>query len=285
MACIKFQAECHYTSATPTETRVQALKRKYDEARDETNCYRELYQYLHNSAESQALEILRCIRLDTNPAAVLRQVQGGDLLRPPTSPVNETRLRYEFPYRSAMPLIIQRSNNAYLTSILYEAVNMDQQDRDQVLDQMKLAQEKQEAVDMAGRFSPAHLTPYHAAKHVDPLLSGVQAASWTSVISDDALFATLISAYLVHEYPTFPAFQKDIFLRAMVEGDGRFCSPLLVNIVLAAGCVRLTPSLSPLAAAASSSLLMEGVILALPSWHPQPCQVLGSAQPRLPLSR
>jgi hypothetical protein len=42
---------------------------------------------------------------------------------------------------------------------------------------------------------------------------------------------------LLHHHATYPSFHKDIFLQALRDGDERFCSPLLVNAVLAEGCV------------------------------------------------
>ena len=246
MACVKHGSECHYASASPSETYSQALKRKCDETREETDIYKELYQYLRDLPENQGLEVLRRIRLGATVTTIVRQIKDGDLLLQ-MSLVSETRLRYEFPYRATMPLAIARSNNAYLCSILYEALYIEDQDRDQErqqgqpLYQGDQQQQQQQTRNLASHCSLPYLKPYHAAKHVDPLLPAVDATKWTSVISDNDLFMALLSAYFLHGYPANPVFQKDTFLEAMVNGDDRFCSPLLVNAVMAEACVWSNP--------------------------------------------
>jgi hypothetical protein len=95
---------------------------------------------------------------------------------------------------------------------------------------------KKEAADepQLSEYHSMYLKPYHAAELVDPLLD-VSVSSWTSVISDNELLRHLLSAYFIHQHPRFFPFHKDIFLRDMGGGRTRFCSPLLVNAVLAAG--------------------------------------------------
>jgi hypothetical protein len=78
---------------------------------------------------------------------------------------------------------------------------------------------------------------YHAAELMDPHIPNIQVSKWTSVESDDELLRTLLQAYFFHDYTTYTCSQKDIFLQAMRDGDARFCSPLLVNVVLAEACV------------------------------------------------
>lgn len=176
--------------------------------------------------------------MGVNPSSLVRQIQDGDLLLQ-VSLVPETRLRYDFPYRSGMPSVVLQSNNPYLSSILHEAVYSD-------FDHRKTPEDKalQRQVNEGSRqYPPAYTTPYHAATLVEPRLSNVDVTKWTTVISDNDLFKTLLSAYFIYEYPTYPAFQKDIFLQALVEGDTRYCSPLLVNSLLAEACVSVQVAL------------------------------------------
>lgn len=135
-----------------------------------------------------------------------------------------------------MPSAIERSSNMYLDSVLYQIVQEVNGIPEQV-DTAKSPPQISQLQQLATRHSPAYLRPYHSARHIDPRLSIVDVTRWTSVIVDNDLFASLISAYITYEYPAFPVFQKDIFLEAMVSGDGRFCSPLLVNALLAKACV------------------------------------------------
>ncbi|PBP26673.1 fungal specific transcription factor domain-containing protein [Diplocarpon rosae] len=61
-------------------------------------------------------------------------------------------------------------------------------------------------------------------------------ASWTSVTSDGAFIEHLMSLYFCWEYPTFASLNKEHFLEDMRAGNPRYCSPLVVNALLAVGC-------------------------------------------------
>lgn len=67
----------------------------------------------------------------------------------------------------------------------------------------------------------------------------VPAKPWTSVTADDAFVSHLISLYFTWQQPTFMWVDRDPFLSDMKAGKlgSRFCSPLLVNILLAVACV------------------------------------------------
>ncbi|KAF4470200.1 Zn(2)-C6 fungal-type DNA-binding domain [Fusarium albosuccineum] len=97
--------------------------------------------------------------------------------------------------------------------------------------------ERQGSGDRVARADQApYLTPYSAAEIVDPHMWNVTCAKWTSVIKDDQLLRQLLNSYFLHQYSPFFAFQKDYFLQDMARGGSRFCSPLLVNTILAAAC-------------------------------------------------
>ncbi|KAK9857273.1 hypothetical protein MYU51_020547 [Penicillium brevicompactum] len=66
----------------------------------------------------------------------------------------------------------------------------------------------------------------------------VPAKPWTSVTADDAFVSHLISLYFTWQQPTFMWVDRDPFLSDMKAGKlgSRFCSPLLVNILLAVAC-------------------------------------------------
>lgn len=67
----------------------------------------------------------------------------------------------------------------------------------------------------------------------------VPAKPWTSVTNDDALVSHLISLHFSWSGCTSYWMDRDLFLRDMRSGklDSRFCSPLLVNSILAMACV------------------------------------------------
>lgn len=73
----------------------------------------------------------------------------------------------------------------------------------------------------------------------DMPLFEVPAKPWTSVTDDDAFVSHLISLYFTWQQPTFRWIDRDLFLADMKTGklSSRFCSPLLVNILLTVACV------------------------------------------------
>ena len=76
----------------------------------------------------------------------------------------------------------------------------------------------------------------------------VPAKPWTTVTDDDAFVSHLISLYFTWQQPTFMWVDREPFLADMKAGKlgSRFCSPLLVNILLAVACVSPPSSQSPL---------------------------------------
>lgn len=64
----------------------------------------------------------------------------------------------------------------------------------------------------------------------------VPPGTWTTVTSDAGLVQHLLALYFCWEYPTFASLSKEHFLKDFAEGRPRFCSPILVNALLALGC-------------------------------------------------
>ncbi|EYE94972.1 putative C6 transcription factor [Aspergillus ruber CBS 135680] len=66
----------------------------------------------------------------------------------------------------------------------------------------------------------------------------VPAKPWTTVTEDDDLVSHLISLYFTWDYPFYSFLDRDVFLRHMAMGnlETEFCSPFLVNAILANAC-------------------------------------------------
>lgn len=67
------------------------------------------------------------------------------------------------------------------------------------------------------------------------------AQPWTSVTSDSAFVSHLISLWLAWDHVCRNWIDRDLFIKAMQSGDvnSPFCSPFLVNAILAQACVSL----------------------------------------------
>ncbi|GJC97042.1 nitrate assimilation regulatory protein nira [Colletotrichum higginsianum] len=59
---------------------------------------------------------------------------------------------------------------------------------------------------------------------------------WTNITDDGSLVQHLLALYFCWEYPTFASLSKEHFLRDFQNGVHRYCSPILVNALLALGC-------------------------------------------------
>ena len=66
--------------------------------------------------------------------------------------------------------------------------------------------------------------------------NNVPASAWTNVTADSGLVEHLLALYFCWEYPTFASLSKEHFLCDFREGSSKFCSPMLVNSLLALGC-------------------------------------------------
>jgi hypothetical protein len=61
-------------------------------------------------------------------------------------------------------------------------------------------------------------------------------SQWTELPFSDSVIEHLLLLYFCWEYPIFSSFSKRHFARDFNTGRGKFCSPLLVNSILAVGC-------------------------------------------------
>lgn len=67
----------------------------------------------------------------------------------------------------------------------------------------------------------------------------VPAQPWTSVTEDDSFVSHLVSLYFTWQHPVLNWIDRDLFIRDMRSKKlgSKFCSPLLVNSILAVACV------------------------------------------------
>jgi hypothetical protein len=74
----------------------------------------------------------------------------------------------------------------------------------------------------------------------------VPARPWTTVTDSDDLVSHLVSLYLTWGYPFYAFFCRETFVKHMRMGNlnSDFCSPFLVNALLANACVSYNPSSS-----------------------------------------
>ncbi|KAM0457974.1 hypothetical protein ACHAO4_002695 [Trichoderma viride] len=229
-SCESREILCQYPSAYRGENFTAALKRRCLEENEKSTSFQEIFSTLQNCSDKDAMTMFNLVRQGVDPKYLLKQMKECDFVFQ-LAVVPESRRRYQFPYLPTMPIRLQTPDNPYLKSVLYETVFL-QPDEDSSDEES----DSDSADTRLGRYRNVYMRPYHAAEVLDPLIDLVKPSEWTAVIADDRLMRALLRAYLLHEYPTFPVFHKDIFFQAMINHDKRFCSSLLVNVLLAEAC-------------------------------------------------
>ncbi len=188
----------------------------------------QLVHLIRTAPEEQSREIYRRMRAGAQPESLVRLLQNGDLTSQ-REVVPTTALHYEFPYTSSMPGYLLSTDNVYLRSLIYDPSALGARSA-------YLTSPSRNGLHIVGADAP-YLKPYHLAEVADERFYHVVPSRWTRVSSDNELLVKLLNQYFMHAYPSFPAFQKDLFLDDMVSGQDRFCSELLVNAIFAHACV------------------------------------------------
>ncbi|KAF3003580.1 hypothetical protein E8E13_006619 [Curvularia kusanoi] len=173
----------------------------------------ELIKLMKSSSDEDAINILRRVRAGADPETVVRQVRDGNLLMQ-LSLVPETRRQYDLPYKADMPALLLTPDNLYVPSAILKGKAI---------------------LEDTGQ-NPSFTKPYHAAIVSDALIDRVTISKWTTVIASDKLLRQLLRSFFQFAYAEWFPFHKDLFLSDMVTGRTEFCSPLLVNAVLANAC-------------------------------------------------
>lgn len=218
----------------PTETRLQGLKRKVQELERQKSPYQRFFELLSAVPERDARRIFKKARSGTDVETLLGSVAAGDLRRQ-LSVVPETRYRYEFPYIPKMPASLVTDDNPYLHSFVHEAAAI-YTVPEQYVESLRSPTSNLPKIENVD-YIAAYQKPFHAAMVVEPRLSQISMASWTTVCDDDVLMRDVLSAWFHNEYSFTSIVQKDLFLDDMAAGRHDFCSPLLVNTILAYACV------------------------------------------------
>jgi hypothetical protein len=183
--------------------------------------------------DADAATIFQKVRRGVDPRSLLQNIEVGDvILQLQVTP--DTRFRFDFPWKSNMPESLLTHQNPYLGSLLYEAAFTTRDSGSSTPDSVH------------NRVMPQYLKPYSASKLIDKRLDSIKPSDWTNVSDNDDLMRSLLQLYFKYEYSLFGSFHMDHFLDDMLSGSREFCSPLLVNAVLAYGYVRLDLPPTPL---------------------------------------
>ncbi|KAF5635739.1 Zn(2)-C6 fungal-type DNA-binding domain protein [Fusarium sp. NRRL 52700] len=213
-------AECIYDTE-PAETRNQALKRKHDAADEDNSNYHKLINLLRSSSADDANDIVQRLRGGARVDELVQHVESGNLLlelcfKP------QTQFRHSSGNFLNIPDLLRTVSNPYVTSLVCTIK----------FDSISSTTPRLPSSEARALYD----APYSTARVVSSILDDCRPSQWTTVSSDDDLLREILRCYFTSVYPFLPFFHKDYFLHDMKRGSQRFCSPLLVNSVLAAGC-------------------------------------------------
>lgn len=165
-----------------------------------------------------------------------------------------------------MPTYLQTDDNPFMRSLIHEWSTRD--------DVVSIASPVFTETDLGYRAQ--YLRPHHAATIIDSRLGEIVPSRWTVVDFSDDKMREFIRAYFLQEYDWFTFFHKDYFLDDMISGSSTFCSSLLVNAVLAVGCV--TPP-------ATMNLILANKLLAMSKQYIRARRVLEPQQSWIQIPR
>ena len=253
------------------------LKRELDTLKHRSNAMEELIDHLRYTPKDIAQMILERLRVTSDPALVLRSVQG-DMLGHPISEITTARgvlpamqsgLELELMVRHpvAYPTLPPAPESAFLsgpffarevepaaeraqpfkavqnTAISSETSRRGSESsgatgaRDAFLPSFEAAAEPESAI--TDSTNPL-IGPEAPARYIDKRLGRLAIASWTPVQITNEYAASALSLYLETDHPILGLFDADAFIGDLVDHKLDFCSEFLVNSVLAFASVSLS---------------------------------------------
>ncbi|KAI1813727.1 hypothetical protein GGS20DRAFT_586237 [Poronia punctata] len=220
-ACRTRNLQCEYRDSPDATTRAD-LQRRFVELEKKYHELLELIEMLKNRPEAEAHVILLRLRRSTDIHSTLAFINQGDLLAHPRhiatpDPRNDALLSSHHP--KIYPASSAKAGDTTELGVIRKSIlEMNPDDYEFPLNQ---------EIRNARRLDIAHPTCDERTLRIDARL-------WTRVTTNNSIVANLISLYLSWDHCTMRLFDEDYFLDQIATGQTEYCSPLLVNALLAA---------------------------------------------------
>ncbi|KAF2851922.1 hypothetical protein T440DRAFT_516896 [Plenodomus tracheiphilus IPT5] len=250
--CGQKETDCVYELG-PNEKPSQAMKRKNEEMQGELSNLRQLYDFLRLRPEHEAMEILRRIRdnpAETSPSQRIQElanfVRHGNLLDPQhthSSPPPFPREHGQSVTLPSLRLALDAPSNMDshrlpFPGILSMGVDGPASQRRRFASDTDVSARSGSSTAPPPTSLEAILSPSPSTASddstSDPRLLYIR--NWTNVTSDTNTLVSLMSAWTTCEYNYYHYLDRDTFLDDVAHGRTDFCSPLLVNALLASAC-------------------------------------------------
>lgn len=240
--CITAGRECHYASSH-YEAEVAAMKRKHDELKERIADHESLYSSLKTREPHETDEILRRIRAGKEVKGVTEDLQGG------TSPAPTSR-------KQTNPLLRNNSDNTLgsattsgsASSPTFSAARMSLSQPQQQTRTRLTALNEQPGSLFEKAWREPQLRASDDSASIDLQGHTLPFSRWTNVIQNDKLLSHLLLLFWTWDTSCNRIIDRAIFeddlknLNPTTQGVPsalRFCSPFLVNAILAVSCVSI----------------------------------------------
>ena len=219
----------------------------------------ELLQNLRSRPRPEADEILNRLRSDPSVqvAALLTFIKEGDLLAesfarsgtlydvnlPQTRYPVQTELAGRYPnvYFSELPNW-RSTRHDFISAILYQTFGngadliwSSDKPRSGSYGYPSLALSNAQSSPAQVREPTVSSATIDFTRFPDGRMAQATCKPWTNVIHNDKLFQRLLIVYFTWLHPSFCVFDQNLFLEDLIaqNTESRFCSPMLVNTILA----------------------------------------------------
>jgi hypothetical protein len=200
--------------------------------------------------DDEAHSVLQLLRNSANPQSILNDIKHGNLsLVQPSQ--RETAL-------AALPLVHSETEFKLMVdhSTAYPALDLTRSAilaKTTLLDSTRvfadeLPPESAASVPRALGDNPQDILEAQAEPNIetdgafpttiDPFLYDLRIRYWTTVDVTDDFAASAISLYLENDHPTLGLFDAQLFAGDLIKREHQYCSPFLVNCLLAFASVR-----------------------------------------------
>jgi hypothetical protein len=270
--CENSSAKCVYDTEE-NESRLGALKRKNQELTEGSSKWEQLFDFLKSQPDDVANETLQRLRRGTSPKGLLESIEKEGLsytspsqhatdrsFLPPTQSFLEFELvaSHSNAYPSLVPLDVASVDLKLLGLAPSGTANTKWRRLFGYADTSFLTRSNTSSSSKTANEdgSPANLTidpqnliigtfTQSTHNYVDDRLARFEIRRWTTVPITNRFAAEAMSLFFATDQAFLGFFDTDLFLDDLVDGRDRFCSPLLVNSLLAWSCVRSTLVWSP----------------------------------------
>ncbi|KAG5822776.1 hypothetical protein H9Q74_007122 [Fusarium xylarioides] len=240
--CIAAGRECHYAS-NQYEAEAAAMKRKHDELQERIVDHESLYSSLKTREPHETDEILRRIRAGKDVKGVTEDLEGGNSATPTSR-------------KQANPLLRGNSDNTSNSATTSGSASSPTFSAARVSLFQPLQQTRARLTalnDQSGSlFEGAWREPQRRASDdstsIDPQGHILPFSRWTNVIQDDKFLSHLLLLFWTWDTSCNRVIDRTIFEDDLKNLDPttpgvpsalRFCSPFLVNAILAVSCVSI----------------------------------------------